>query len=156
MARRFAFELQVVLDQRRRLERDALGVLAMAQNERAAVEAEMAELRGMVEAEREVTRGLMVGRVSARSLREHVAGELGADRKARALAVKLAGVQKRVDKARELLKQASVQREAIEKLRERRYRDWMNELEKAERLEVDDVFVMRRGHTLAAEEAVEG
>jgi flagellar export protein FliJ len=144
--------LQVVLEQRRRLERDALGVLAMAQNERASVEAELAELRGVVEAERDVARGLMLGRVSARSLREHVAGELGADRRARALAVKLAGVQKRVDRARELLRRASVQREAIEKLRERRYRAWVDELEKAERLELDDLFVMRRGHG----EAVEG
>jgi flagellar FliJ protein len=152
VARRFAFELQVVLEQRRRLERDALGVLAMAQNERASVEAELAELRGVVEAERDVARGLMLGRVSARSLREHVAGELGADRRARALAVKLAGVQKRVDRARELLRRASVQREAIEKLRERRYRAWVDELEKAERLELDDLFVMRRGHG----EAVEG
>lgn len=152
MTRRFTFELEVVLEQRRRVERDALGVLAMAQNERVAVEAEMEELRGAVEAERDVARGLMVGRVSARSLREHVAGELGADRKARALAVKLAGVQKRIEKARELLRQASVQREAIEKLRERRYAAWVNELEKAERLEMDDLFVMRRGHS----ESVEG
>lgn len=152
MARRFVFELEVVLEQRRRVERDALGVLAMAQNERAAVEAQMAALRGVVEAERDVARGLMVGRVSARSLREHVAGELGADRRARALAVKLAGVQTRIDKARELLRQASVQREAIEKLRERRYEAWVSELEKAERLELDDLFVMRRGHS----ESVEG
>jgi len=152
VARRFVFELEVVLEQRRRVERDALGVLAMAQNERAAVEAQMAALRGVVEAERDVARGLMVGRVSARSLREHVAGELGADRRARALAVKLAGVQTRIDKARELLRQASVQREAIEKLRERRYEAWVSELEKAERLELDDLFVMRRGHS----ESVEG
>ncbi|UYV13070.1 MAG: flagellar FliJ family protein [Phycisphaera sp.] len=151
MARRFAFELEVVLEQRRRAERDALGVLAMAQNERAAVEAEMVELRGVVEAERDVARELMVGRVSARSLREHVAGELGADRKARALAVRLAGVQKRIDKARELLREASVGREAIEKLRERRYKAWVDELEKAERLELDDLFVMRRGHTGSVE-----
>lgn len=151
MPRRFTFELQVVLEQRRRAERDALGVLAMAQNERAAVEAEMAELRGMVEAERNVARELMVGRVSARSLREHVAGELGADRKARALAVRLAGVQKRIDRARELLREASVRREAIDKLRERRYKAWMHGLEKAERLEVDDLFVMRRGHSDSVE-----
>lgn len=152
MARRFEFELEVVLEQRRRVEREALGVLAMAQQERVSVEGELAGLRGRVEAEREVARGLMVGRVSARSLREHVAGELGADRRARALAVKLAGVQKRIEKARELLRRASVQREAIEKLRERRYAAWVSDLEKAERLELDDLLVMRRGHR----EPVEG
>ena len=104
-----------------------------------------------VEAEREVSRSLMVGRVSARSLREHVAGELGADRKARALAVKLAGVQKRADRARELLREAAVRREAIERLRERRYRAWVAALEKAERLEQDDLMVMRRGNADTAE-----
>ena len=115
------------------------------------VEAQIAELRTTVEAEREVSRSLMVGRVSARSLREHVAGELGADRRARSLAVKLAALQKRVDRARELLREAAVRREAIDRLRERRYRAWVAELEKAERQELDDLAVMRRGHAGAAE-----
>lgn len=152
MARRFVFVLQVVLDQRRRRERDAQGVLAAVQGEQLRIEQQMADLRTEVEAEREVARGLMVGRLSARSLREHVAGELGADRRARALAVKLAGVRKRVDRARELLRQASVQREAIERLRERRYRAWMLEIDKAERVELDDLAVMWRGHEESAEE----
>ena len=149
MSRRFVFELQAVLEQRRRAERHAQGVLAAVQGERQAIEDQLAELRRGVEAERDVARGLMVGRVSARSLREHVAGELGADRRARALALKVAGVQKRIDKARELLKLASVQREAIEKLRDRRLAEWKREQDKAERLEQDDLMVMRRGHGAA-------
>lgn len=151
MARRFVFELQAVLEQRRRSERNAQALLATVQRERSDVEAEIARLRLAVEAERDVSRSLMVGRVSARSLREHVAGELGADRKARALAIKLAGVQKRADRARELLREAAVRREAIERLRERRYRAWVAELEIAERREQDDLMVMRRGHADTAE-----
>jgi len=145
------FELQAVLEQRRRAEREAQTLLAAVQRERGAVEAELASLRDAVEAEREVARGLMVGRVSAGSLREHVAGELGADRKARALALKLAGVQKRVDWARSLLREAVVRREAIERLRDGRYRAWLDGLEKAERLEQDDLAIMRRGHADTAE-----
>jgi flagellar FliJ protein len=151
VARRFVFELEAVLTQRRRAEREAQGVLAAVQRERSGVEAELERLRAVVEAERGVARRLMVGRVSARSLKEHVAGELGADRRARALALKLAGVHNRVEKARDLLRQASVQREAIERLREQRFRAWLGELEKAERLEMDDLMVMRRGHDGNAE-----
>lgn len=151
MARRFVFELEAVLEQRRRDERNAQALLGSVQRERSGVEAQIAELRTTVEAEREVSRSLMVGRVSARSLREHVAGELGADRRARSLAVKLAALQKRVDRARELLREAAVRREAIDRLRERRYRAWVAELEKAERQELDDLAVMRRGHAGAAE-----
>lgn len=151
MARRFVFELQAVLEQRRRAERNAQALLAQVQRERSEIEAQMGSLREAVEAEREVTRGLMVGRVSVRSLREHVAGELGSDRKARALALKLAGVQKRVDRAQALLREAAVHREAIERLRDRRYKAWLAELEKAERLEQDDLSVMRRGHADTAE-----
>ena len=92
---------------------------------------------------------MMVGQLTATSLREHIAGELGADRRARALAVRLAGVQKRIDAARDVLRQASVQHEAIKRLREQRLRAWMDELEKAERLEVDDLMVMRRGHEVS-------
>jgi len=147
MAQKFTFELQAVLDQRRRDEQRAQAALAAIQHERLEVERELAELRRAVEAERDVTRGLMFGHVSPASLREHVAGELGADRRARALAVRLAGVQKRIDAAREVLRRTSVQHEAIKGLRERRLRAWMQELEKAERLEVDDLMVMRRGHT---------
>lgn len=145
MSTRFVFALQAVLEQRSRAERHAQGVLAAAQQERLALEDQLAELKQRVEAERSVARGMMVGRVSARSLREHVAGELGADRRARALALKLAGVQKRLEKARESLKQASIQREAIEMLRDRQYAAWKGGLEKADQSEVDDLMVMRRG-----------
>lgn len=145
MSARFVFDLQAVLEQRSRAERNAQGLLASVQQERRAIEDQLANLRRLVEAERSVARDLMVGRVSARSLREHVAGELGADRRARALALKLAGVQRRIDKARDLLKQASIQREAIEMLRDRRLAEWKQGLEKAERLELDDLMVMRRG-----------
>lgn len=152
MARRFVFELQVVLEQRRRIERDAQGVLAAVQGEMSRIEERLTELRETVEAERGVARRMMVGRVTALSLREHVAGEIGADRRARELAVKLAGVRKRVDRARELLRHASVQREAIERLRERRYKAWMHGIEKAERLELDDLSVMRRAYRESTEE----
>lgn len=151
MARRFVFELEAVLEQRRRAERRAQALLAEVQRERGEVEAQLGALGESVEAERNVTRGLMVGRVSAWSLREHVAGEMGADRKARALAVRLAGVQHRVERARELLRQAAVQRQAIERLRERRWRAWQAEMEKAERQEQDDIALMRRGYADGAE-----
>ena len=146
MARRFVFELQAVLEQRRRDEQRAQAVLAAIQHERLEVERELAELRRSVEAERDATRARMVGRIAPSSLREHVAGELGADRRARALAVRLAGVQKRIDAARQALRVASVRHEAIKGLREKRLRAWSQELEKAERLEVDDLMVMRRGY----------
>ncbi|NRA57933.1 MAG: hypothetical protein HRU13_07425 [Phycisphaerales bacterium] len=146
MARRFVFELQAVLEQRHREEQRAQAALAAVQHERLEIERDLADLRLAVEAERDVTRSMMVGRLTANSLREHIAGELGADRKARALAIKLAGVQKRIDAARDVLREASVQHEAINRLREQRLRAWVDELERAERLEVDDLMVMRRGH----------
>lgn len=145
MSRRFVFELAAVLEQRTRIERDAQGVLAALQRERQAIEDQLADLRRGVEADRQAARDLMVGRVLAASLREHVAGELGADRRARELALKLAGVQRRIEKAREALRQASVQRQAIESLRDRRLAAWKQEQERSERLEIDDLMVMRRG-----------
>lgn len=149
MAQRFVFELQAVFEQRRREEQRAQAALAATEHERLEIERELAALRSAVEAERDVARSMMVGQLTATSLREHIAGELGADRRARALAVRLAGVQKRIDAARDVLRQASVQHEAIKRLREQRLRAWMDELEKAERLEVDDLMVMRRGHEVS-------
>ena len=149
MAQRFVFELQAVFEQRRREEQRAQAALAATEHERLEIERELAALRSSVEAERDVARSMMVGQLTATSLREHIAGELGADRRARALAVRLAGVQKRIDAARDVLRQASVQHEAIKRLREQRLRAWMDELEKAERLEVDDLMVMRRGHEVS-------
>lgn len=145
MGRRFVFELQAVLDQRLRAEREAQFVLAQVQQERLGIEAELSDLRDRVASDRAAARAMMVGRVSSTALREHVAGELGADRRARALALKLAGVQKRIDSARALLRGASVQREAIERLRERRYEAWREAQAKDEQLELDDLMVMRAG-----------
>ncbi|MCW5757616.1 MAG: flagellar FliJ family protein [Phycisphaeraceae bacterium] len=151
MSRRFEFELQAVLEQRCREERRAQALLAHVEAERLRVEASIQEIARSVDAEREAARAWMTGRVPAASLRDRVAGELGADRRARALAVQLAGVRRRLESARGLLREASVRREALDRLRHKRWREWLDTLEKAEQREFDDLMVMRRGRVDGAE-----
>lgn len=152
MARAFEFELEAVLGQRRREERRAQALLAHVERERLDIEARIAQLKRVVEDERDRARRWMTGPVPAASLRERVAGELGADRKARALALQLAGVRRRLESARTLLREASVRREALDRLRERRWRAWLAEQEKAEQREIDDLMVMRGGRPAAWED----
>lgn len=145
MARGFVFELESVLEQRRREERRAQSLLAHVEHERVQVERRIGDLAATVESERAAARAWMIGSVPVASLRDRVAGEMGADRKARALAVELAGIRRRLDAARGLLREASVRREALERLRERRFREWLAGREKAEQREIDDLMVMRGG-----------
>jgi len=147
MPARFVFNLQVVLEHRRRAERRAQTALGELLAERAAIVERLAGLRRGVEAARDDARGRMVGRVTPADLRAHAAGELGADRRARALATRLAGVDERVARARAALRRAAVERDALERLRARKLALWRERQQRAERLEQDDIQLMRSGRT---------
>ncbi|GIW73666.1 MAG: hypothetical protein KatS3mg103_0188 [Phycisphaerales bacterium] len=145
MSGRFRFSLQAVLEQRRQAERRAQVVLAGVLAEQLALDGELERLRRAVQAERRRAVEMMQGRVQPAVLRELVAGELGADCKARALAVALAGVRRRAEQARQALREAAVARQAIESLREKRLGEWRQAQVRAELAELDDLSVMRRG-----------
>jgi flagellar export protein FliJ len=145
MARRFRFSLQPVLEHRRRLEEERLREVAIIEQERVRTEDKL--------------RGINARLVQSRAdLRERfspapgatVRGGIGAVRldsssalrltvEAQQAAIELAGVMRRLERARAALLEAATARKGVERLRERRLEEWKHELSRRENAELDEM-----------------
>ena len=87
-------------------------------------------------------RSNLVGRIDSGTLRMHAAASLGVMRAAQRIVLELAGVHRKLDVARAQLIESARQRRAVEILRERRYRQWQTEINKAEADALDELAVI--------------
>jgi flagellar FliJ protein len=148
---KFVFKLDPLLEHRRRIERDHRVKVAAIEAERSALESELRSLSEQAERSREGLRGALSpggggpagGVALAAAARWQAAATMSMDVRSRAVAVKLAGVLKRLEAARALLVEASKARRAVERLRERRYEAYVHEAARAELAELDDISTMR-------------
>ena len=130
---KFVFQLEAVLRHRKMLEEQRMRELGVAQAEMAKLEA---ELRGMDEATKGVSQDLrdnrLTGTLDMAFLAAHRRYVLAMQRKALALAQRMAAQQQVVDAARARLAEAAKQRKIIEKLRERQHGRWKSEQSRKE------------------------
>ena len=154
MGRRFVFELESVLKQRRRAERTRQQHVAGIETQRLALEERLRQIqRRMAEGKREL-RDVLAGRpreeatcasVPIDSVRLAANASLHAVVLLQRGAIELAGVHQRLSAARRVLLQAAVARKAVETLRARRYAEWRRTEQRRETNELDDLVVMRAG-----------
>lgn len=144
---RFIFDLEPVLEQRRREERDRQVALAAIERERLAIESEIRSYEEASRRERlELRERLAEGSSRAfAGVRIQAAASVHLVRLAQRAAIRLAGVHQRLEKARAELLEAATRRKAVERLREKRLEAWKAEQNRREIAEVDDLCVMRAG-----------
>jgi flagellar FliJ protein len=144
---RFVFELEPVLEQRRREEQARQRALAQLELERAALEGEIRSCQNAIDQERADLRDLLAGgaTVDLQSARMQANASLHHMTRAQRAVLRLAGVHQRLTHAREALLEATKRRKAVETLKERRYEAWKREQDAAEARELDDLSVMRFG-----------
>jgi flagellar protein FliJ len=158
---RFKFQLEGVLEHRKNIEEEKQRALA-------AVLAEMQRLKN------EITDLDQVARTAIADLRENrLTGNLdmsflaahrrftgSVQRKAIAIAQKMALVQRQIDEARANLAEAAKQRKIIEKLRERQLERWQGQQHRQEMEELDDIGMQlafrQLGEVQLAEAATKG
>ena len=136
----FHFQLQGVLEHRERIEKDR-------QRDLAAAQAEMVRLNGELQAvHREVQQSTadvrdhhLVGRLDMAYLAAHRRYMLGMQRRVMGLAQKISSQQQVVIAARQALAEASKQKKILEKLREKRRREWAEALARREGAALDEL-----------------
>jgi len=148
---RFVFRLQTVLEQREREERDRR--VALSRFERARVEIEQrirAYQQSIAQAKRDVSGHAMepVGdagamRVNMRSMRLQANAALHLQIKAQMLVVRLAELNKDLERARLELSASRTRRRAVELLKEKAYEQWKRDQAKRESNEIDEINTMR-------------
>ncbi len=152
---RFRFNLEHVLEQRIRAERDRQVVFAGIDRERVELESQIRghqhalvgykrDLRSALAGE-EPTEELGGAAVTLPEVRLQAGASLMVMGKAQSAVLQLAGVHKRLEIARGELLEAARARRAVELLREQRYAQWKRDLDRKEAAELDDLSVMRAG-----------
>ncbi len=71
-------------------------------------------------------------------------------------AIELAGVHQKIGAARKHLLKATIERKAVERLKERRYEEYRRRQARLEAEELDDLAVMSAGRGEAENAAIEG
>lgn len=137
---RFRFELDVLLRLRLREERDQQLVVAELERARVSTERTIESIqRSILDAKNDLRDRLIGAIPDARTLRFQAASTLTLQAHAQDHAIRLAGVYKRLESAREALVQAAARRRAVELLREQRYEAWLRDERRRETAEIDDI-----------------
>lgn len=155
---RFVFELEPVLEMRRREERERQRAVAELERERLELEGEIRSCQRLIDDERRAMRaGLMAtGTVDLRGVRMQANASLHLVARAQRAALRLAGTYRKLEAARGVLIEAAARRRAVEQLREARLEAWKLAGRKREDAAIDELAVMRHGRGGDESVAVDG
>lgn len=147
---KFRFQLEALLEMRRRAERDQQLVVAQIESEYRSIEERIRACHENIELGRNDLRARLgsSGPGSVVDPREaawqtHSMHRMRAE--ADGLVLKLSGVLRHLEAEREKLVELAKERRSIEKLRENRYEAWKCERQRKERIELDDLATARAG-----------
>ncbi|MAC18365.1 MAG: hypothetical protein CMJ23_01575 [Phycisphaerae bacterium] len=153
---RFRFELQAVLDARKRAEDLRRREVATLEMERRDLEAGIRGRQQSIVDSREETREGLVGAIHPDRLRASANASLAMMRDAQRSVLELAGIHRRLETARGTLKEASRDRRAIELVRERRFETWKSEIERREQSALDEIATIRGARRVRERDAFAG
>jgi flagellar protein FliJ len=142
---KFDFKLDGVLRHRENIEHQRKRELAVVQGQMTALENQLRTLDLSVRASVEdLRKNRLIGKIDLPFLTAHRRFSLAMQRKAMGIAEKMAAIQVHVERAKKNLAEASKQRKILEKLREKLYARWREEIERRDVAEMDEI-AMRIG-----------
>ena len=139
---KFVFKLEPVLKQRRNEERDEQLAVAEIERQRIGLEHRIRDLQSRIAAERlELRRVLVSGGNGFDDIRRQAGAANVLNAQTQRLVLELAGVHRRLDKARSKLQLATRRRKAMGRLRGRRYEAWAMDERRKEAVAADDLNI---------------
>lgn len=140
--RKFVFQLQPLLELRRRQEQTKQRALAEINRHRITLEAQLRRQQELIRQDKADLRQRLTGPLDTTALRMNASASLQSLRIAQRLAIELAGAHRRMNSARDELVEATKHRRAMELLRDRRFQQWSAEVEKADVTAMDELAVI--------------
>ena len=157
MARNFVFDLEPLLEHRRRIEENHQRTVAELERARLAIEDRIRTAQESISEARSVLRdqlagaamasGSAPGRVPLDGVRLQMNASLHMTARARQAVLELAGAHSRLEAARTRLLEATRARRALEILKERRFQRWQREQRRKEERDLDEINTQRAGRT---------
>ena len=137
---KFVFQLDGVLRQRSNVEQQRKRELAVIQSRMTALETELRAVDATVRAaELDLRNNRLLGVIDLAFLAAHRRFSFAMQRKAMGIAQKMAAIKLEVDQAKQKLAEASKRKKILEKLRERHYRRWREDLDRRDQAEMDEI-----------------
>ena len=150
---KFVFQLDGVLRQRKHVEQERQRALAMVQAQMARLQDELRALNDAVSASTsDVRDNRLIGRLDLHYLTAHRRYMLAMQRKGTELVQKMALVQRQVVDAQQALAAAAKDRKAIDKLREKQHGRWLEEQNRRELMQQDEVAMQMSYQNLVRHE----
>lgn len=140
---RFRFPLQPVLDLRQREEDAKQKVVAEIDRERRRIEDGLRRRQRAISEAREDVRTGLVGALDPQGLRTQANASMSLMRDAQRTVLELAGIHRRLERARAELRDAARRRRALELLRERREGEWRRSIDRREQAAIDELSMNR-------------
>jgi len=143
----FSFELEHLLEQRRREEGERQREVAELERERVRIEGEIQAAQRSLRSAREDLSSALRGAESAsgrrlvdtQTIRRQSTASLRSAVGLQEAGLRLSGTHQRLDQARGRLAKATAARKAVELLKDRRYREWRRRQRRREEAELEDV-----------------
>lgn len=139
---KFVFALEPLLRARRAEEESAQRSVAEIQRERYALEDRIRRKQQAITIGKSEQQDCLTGVLDMSILRSHAGSTLRLMRDAQRIVLELAGLHKRLEVARDKLREDTRRRRVVELLRERRYASWKRTQEKIERDSLDELAVI--------------
>ena len=154
---KFIFKLQGVLRQRTHVEQQKQRELALRLHALREAEADLERMRDAVaKSNDEVRQHHLTGALDMSFLAANRRFLLAMQRQAMAIAQKIAAAQQQVGDARKAVAEAAMQRKIIEKLREKHHARWLEEQNRKELAEQDEIGMQLSYRNFTDEEQAEG
>ena len=139
---KFVFALEPLLRARRVEEESAQRAVADIQRERYALEDRIRRKQQAITIGKGEQQHCLTGVLDMTILRGHAGSTLRLMRDAQRIVLELAGLHKRLEVARDKLREDTRRRRVVELLRERRFASWKRTQEKIERDSLDELAVI--------------
>ncbi len=139
----FRFRFQAVLNYRRRLVEEAQMALAQARHRLGQIQAEIQDLEARRQALLEQIQTDLTGQAQLERVRQRYAYLEGLNSQIHALVQAQAQAEEAVVARRQELEEALRRRKVLDKLREKDWRAFIEEMERLERIQLDDLSVAR-------------
>ena len=152
---RFRFQLQALLDARKRVEDVRRREVAELEGERNRLEDDLRRRQSSIVTARHEARDGLVGEVRPHLLRATANASMSLMRDAQRSVLELAGIHRRLEAARSVLSEASKERRAIEIVKERRFEAWKQDLERREQAALDEIATNAGARRARERDAIE-
>jgi len=149
----FRFQLEGVLRHRKNIERERQRQLAVFQGQQNQLQSELRRLdQDVQDATAELRGTRLIGQLDMNYLAAHRRFVAAMQRKAMGIVQKMAIVQRDLEQARKALAEAAKQRKIMEKLRERHWQRWLDDLNRKEGEAINEIGMQLAFRQLADEQ----